>query len=123
MAGSNPAAVGVVSFRDGIWYVCAPSTEPRRCSCLWGRAAIKYLYISSAVPNKRSLGAANGLAQVATSIQSAVGPAAADWLFAFSLTHNVLGGNFAYVVLVGVSCIALGVSTRLPRNTWARHKE
>ncbi|KAN0136084.1 major facilitator superfamily [Lactarius tabidus] len=39
-----------------------------------------YLYISSAVPNKRSLGAANGLAQVATSIQSAVGPAAADSL-------------------------------------------
>ncbi|KAH9059726.1 hypothetical protein EDB87DRAFT_1619950 [Lactarius vividus] len=71
-----------------------------------------YLYISSAVPNKRSLGAANGLSQVATSIQSAVGPAAADWLFAFSLTHNVLGGNFAYVLLIGV----------LPRNTWAHRK-
>ena len=82
-----------------------------------------YLYIPSAVSNKRSLGAASGLAQVATSIQSAVGPAAADWLFAFSLMHNVLGGNFAYAVIVGVSCIVLSVSTRLPRNTWARHKE
>ncbi|KAH9027876.1 MFS general substrate transporter [Lactarius pseudohatsudake] len=81
-----------------------------------------YLYISSAVPNKRSLGAANGLSQVATSIQSAVGPAAADWLFAFSLTHNVLGGNFAYVVLIGVVCVGLGLSTQLPRNTWAHRK-
>jgi hypothetical protein len=81
-----------------------------------------YLYISSAVPNKRSLGAANGLAEVATSILSAIGPAAADWLFAFSLTHNVLSGNFAYVVFVGVACVALGISTQLPRNTWAYRK-
>ncbi len=88
----------------------------------WGCSATVYIYISSAVPNKRFLGAANGLS-LATSIQSAVGPAAADWLFAFSLTHNVLGGNFAYVVLVGVVCVALGVSTQLPRNTWAHRKE
>jgi len=80
-----------------------------------------YLYISSAAPNKRSLGAANGLSQVATAVQSAVGPAAADWLFAYSLTHNVLGGNLAYVVLVGVVSVALCVSTQLPRNTWAAH--
>ncbi|KAI9443964.1 MFS general substrate transporter [Lactarius indigo] len=82
-----------------------------------------YLYISSAVPNKRSLGTANGLSQVATSIQTAVGPAAADWLFAFSLTHNLLGGNFAYAVLIGVVCIVLGISTQLPRNTWAHRRE
>ena len=80
------------------------------------------MYISSAVPNKRSLGAANGLAEMVTSIQAAVGPAAADWLFAFSLTHNVMGGNFAYVILIGVVCFALGVSTRLPRDTW-HHNE
>ncbi|KAI9455165.1 MFS general substrate transporter [Lactarius psammicola] len=85
--------------------------------------ATMYMYISSAAPNKRSLGAAFGLSQVATSVQYAVGPAAADWLFAFSLTHNVLGGDFAYVVLVGVACVALGVSTQLPRNTWAHRKE
>ncbi|KAI9452901.1 MFS general substrate transporter [Lactarius psammicola] len=85
--------------------------------------ATMYLYIASAVPNKRSLGAANGLSQTATSIQRTFGPAAADWLFAFSLTHNVLGGNFAYVVLVGVVCVALGVSTQLPRNAWTHRKE
>ena len=62
---------------------------------------------------------------VATSIQSAVGPAAADWLFAFSLTHSILGlgGNLAYVILVGVVCVGLGVSTHLPKNSWAHRKE
>ena len=84
-----------------------PFIKPRGCSCVWGRVATMYLYIPSAVSNKRSLGAASDLAQVATSIQSAVGPAAADWLFAFSLIHNVLGGNFAYAVIVGgfVHCV------------------
>ncbi|KAH9030840.1 MFS general substrate transporter [Lactarius deliciosus] len=82
-----------------------------------------YMYTSSAAPNKRSLGAAYGLSQVATSIQNAVGPASADWLFAFSLTHNVLGGRFAYVVLLGVVGVALGLSTQLPKNAWALRKD
>ena len=81
-----------------------------------------YMYISSAAPNKRSLGTAFGLSQVVSSVQSVIGPAAADQLFAFSLTYNVLGGNFPYVVLVGVACFALGVSTRLPKHPWAHHK-
>ncbi|KAH9059731.1 MFS general substrate transporter [Lactarius vividus] len=78
-----------------------------------------YVYISSAVPNKRSLGAVYGLAQMVGSIQRMFGPAAADWLFAFSLTNNVLGGNFAYVVLVVLVGVGLCVSAQLPRNTWS----
>ncbi|KAH9039485.1 MFS general substrate transporter [Lactarius deliciosus] len=81
------------------------------------------IYISSAAPNKRSLGTVYGLSHVATSVTSAVGQVAADWLFAFSLTHNVLGGKFAYVVFLGVVCIELSVSTRLPKNTWAHREE
>jgi hypothetical protein len=81
------------------------------------------MFISSAAPNKRSFGTAYGLAQMATSVQRAIAPASADWLFSFSLTHNILGGNFAYVVLLGVVCVGLGVSTQLPRHTWAHRKE
>ncbi|KAH9059730.1 MFS general substrate transporter [Lactarius vividus] len=77
-----------------------------------------YLFISSAVPNKRSLGATNGLAHMVASIQRMVGPAAADWLFAFSLMNNILGGNFAYVILVLLVGVGLCVSTQLPRNVW-----
>ncbi|KAH9005438.1 MFS general substrate transporter [Lactarius hatsudake] len=81
------------------------------------------MYVSSAAPNRRSLGTVNGLSHVANSVVSAVGPAAADWLFAFSLTHNILGGKFAYIVLLGVVCGELGLSTQLPKNTWARRRE
>ncbi|KAH9165739.1 hypothetical protein EDB89DRAFT_2246524, partial [Lactarius sanguifluus] len=59
------------------------------------------MFVSSATPNKWSLGTVYSLSHVATSVLSVVGPAA-DWLFAFSLTHNVLGGKLAYVVLLGV---------------------
>ncbi|KAH9059721.1 MFS general substrate transporter [Lactarius vividus] len=80
------------------------------------------MYVSSAVPNKRSLGTVYGLSRVATSVMSIVGPGA-DWLFAFSLTHNILGGKLAYVVLLGVVCVTLGVSAQLPKNTWARRED
>ncbi|KAH9014381.1 MFS general substrate transporter [Lactarius pseudohatsudake] len=43
-----------------------------------------FMFISSAAPNKQSLGALNGLAQTVVSTQRAVGPAAAASLFAFS---------------------------------------
>ena len=81
------------------------------------------MYISSAAPNKRSLGATNGVAQTMVSIQRTVGPAAAASLFAFSLENNVLGGNFVYVVLLVVVCAGLGVAVQLPKNTWKRDNE
>ena len=76
------------------------------------------MFVSSAAPNKRSLGAMNGLAQTVVSTQRAVGPAAAASLFAFSLQNNILGGQFAYVVLLSLACVGLYVAFQLPRNTW-----
>jgi hypothetical protein len=81
------------------------------------------VYISSAAPNKQSLGATNGVAQTIVSIQRTVGPAAAASLFAFSLDNNVLGGNFAYVVLLVVVCAGLGIALQLPRDKWKRDNE
>ena len=80
------------------------------------------MYISSAAPNKQSLGSTNGVAQMVVSIQRTIGPAAAASLFAFSLDNNVLGGNFAYVVLLATVWIGLGVAVQLPKKTW-RHNE
>ncbi|KAI9434840.1 MFS general substrate transporter, partial [Lactarius indigo] len=77
-----------------------------------------FMFVSSAAPNKRSLGALNGLAQTVVSTQRAVGPAAAASLFAFSLQNNVLGGQFAYAVLLSLACVGLCVAVQLPRNTW-----
>jgi hypothetical protein len=79
-----------------------------------------FMYVSSAAPNKRSLGATNGLAQTAVSIQRTVGPAAATALFAYSLEHNVMGGNFAYAVLLLLVFIGLFAAVQLPSKLW-RH--
>ncbi|KAH9955871.1 MFS general substrate transporter [Russula dissimulans] len=78
-----------------------------------------YVFISSAAPNKRSLGATNGLGQTIVSIQRTFGPAVADSLFAFSVTNNVLGGNFVYVVLLVLVSVGLYIASRLPRHGWA----
>ena len=75
------------------------------------------MYISSAAPNKRSLGVTNGVAQTIVSIQRMVGPAAAASLFAFSLHNNILGGNFVYVVLFALVWVGLGVASKLPKDT------
>ncbi|KAH7921308.1 MFS general substrate transporter [Leucogyrophana mollusca] len=57
------------------------------------------MFITSAAPTKRSLGAINGMGQTLASIARAVGPAMATSLFAFSKERNVLGGNAVYVFL------------------------
>ncbi|KAI9453846.1 MFS general substrate transporter [Lactarius psammicola] len=77
-----------------------------------------FMFVSSAAPNKRSLGAMNGLAQMVVSTQRAVGPAAAASLFAFSLQNNILGGQFAYAVLLSLAGVGLYVAVQLPRDTW-----
>jgi len=77
-----------------------------------------FMYISAATPSKRSLGTTNGVAQSAASIQRMVGPAVADWLFAFSIENNVLGGNFIYVVLFALVGVGVYVAAQLPRHIW-----
>lgn len=80
-----------------------------------------FVYISSATPNKHSLGTLNGLAQTVASVQRTFGPAAADSLFALSVTNNILGGNLLYVVLFMVVCIGLWVAVKLPKHVWTHN--
>ncbi|KAI9443937.1 MFS general substrate transporter [Lactarius indigo] len=81
-----------------------------------------FMYISSAAPNRRSLGATNGVAQTMVSIQRAIGPAASASLFAFSLENNILSGNFVYVALLALVGVGLGGAVQLPRDMW-KHNE
>jgi len=80
------------------------------------------MYVATAAPNKRSLGATNGVAQTIISIQRTVGPAASASLFAFSLENNILRGNFVYVVLLTIVLLALCVAVQLPKKLW-KHNE
>jgi len=74
------------------------------------------MYIMAAAPNRRSLGALNGLAQTTASIMRAIGPASATSLFAFSVQHNFMGGYGIYVVVILMVIATSPLYARLPDN-------
>ncbi|KIY45865.1 MFS general substrate transporter [Fistulina hepatica ATCC 64428] len=77
-----------------------------------------FMFITTASPNRASLGATNGLSQASVSTFRAVGPALASSLFSFTLEHNVLGGNFVYILMLSFAFLAIALSTRLPSHVW-----
>ncbi|KAF8518066.1 MFS general substrate transporter [Gautieria morchelliformis] len=81
-----------------------------------------HIFITSAAPTRNALGTTTGLSQSLVSLARAVGPAATASLFALSLEHNLLGGQFVYIVLVALVLLALSVSSRLP-NVMTRASE
>ncbi|KAF8521896.1 MFS general substrate transporter [Hysterangium stoloniferum] len=79
-----------------------------------------FIFLTSAVHTRSALGATTGLSQTATSIMRAIGPGGATSLFAWSIERNILGGNFVYLVLCGLSIGSITSSTFLPRRAWAK---
>jgi len=77
-----------------------------------------FIYIAGASPNRASLGAVNGLAQVSVSLMRAVGPATANSLFSLSIKHNYLGGSMVYVVLMMITGGATICGLMLPKQVW-----
>ncbi|KAH9953207.1 major facilitator superfamily domain-containing protein [Lactifluus volemus] len=70
------------------------------------------------IPNRASLGATNGLAQLLVSIMRAIGPAISTSLFSLSLAEGYLGGGLVYTVLLAISLVAIAFGTTLPRQVW-----
>ncbi|GJE96228.1 MFS general substrate transporter [Phanerochaete sordida] len=77
-----------------------------------------YMYVTSSAPNRRSLGATNGLAQLAASILRACGPAIATSLFAATMSNHWLSGYAVYVILISLSASSLLVGRLLPVELW-----
>lgn len=77
-----------------------------------------FIYITASAPNKTSLGAVNGIAQVGVSIMRTIGPATANSLFSFSIKSGYLGGYLVYVILASLVCGALVVADQLPSKVW-----
>lgn len=75
------------------------------------------MYITAAAPNRRSLGAINGLAQTTASVVRAIGPVTSTSMFAYSIQHNLLGGYAVYAVLVTMSVVSLMLTVKLPETT------
>ena len=72
------------------------------------------MYITAAAPNRRCLGALNGVAQTTASVVRAVGPAASTSLFAYSIHNNFMGGYGVYIVLVLATIATMPLGAMLP---------
>ena len=75
-----------------------------------------YMYITAASPNKRSLGATNGLAQTISSIGRMITPALANSLLSFSIRHHILWGYASYMVLIFLTIGAIVLASKLPKR-------
>jgi len=78
-------------------------------------SAMQIIVVNSS-PTRATLGATNGLAQEVASGTRAAAPTIASSLFSVSLQRQLLGGNFAFVVLFGFTLIAIQRTARLPIN-------
>jgi hypothetical protein len=76
------------------------------------------MFITASSPNKRSLGATNGLSQTTVSIARAIGPAMSTSLFSLSVQRNLLGGYAVYAILFGLSSLAMLLAVQLPHEMW-----
>ena len=80
------------------------------------------MFITASAPNRRSLGATNGLSQMTVSIARAIGPALSTSLFSFSVENKILGGFGVYVFFAILSVLALRLATHLPSKMWEQHE-
>ncbi|CCL98009.1 uncharacterized protein FIBRA_00002 [Fibroporia radiculosa] len=84
-----------------------------------------FIYITASAPNRASLGAVNGLAQMSVSVARAVGPALANAAFSLSVDveHHYLYGMLVYVLLGCLTLMALALATLLPETVWGDRRE
>ncbi|KII89810.1 hypothetical protein PLICRDRAFT_39984 [Plicaturopsis crispa FD-325 SS-3] len=75
-----------------------------------------FIYISAASPNRASLGAVNGMAQMSVSIMRTIGPGAANGLFAMSVKQHDF--SIVYSAMCAVTLASLLVAALLPRHVW-----
>jgi MFS family permease len=74
------------------------------------------MYITAASPNKRSLGATNGLAQTLVSIGRIATPVLASSLLSFSIQHHIAWGYAAYIALVFLAIGGICLASQLPNK-------
>jgi MFS family permease len=83
---------------------------------------VTFMFINASAPNRASIGATNGLAQMMVSFMRAIGPVAVNSAFSLSIEKHIMGGYFAYWVIVGLVGLALWVGFSLPKNMWKKEE-
>ena len=109
------AMVRVQGLSAGVWIMIGVQVM---LSVLLNLAyASIFIFIAAASPNRASLGATNGMAQMVVSIMRAIGPASSTSTFSFSIREHQ-DGWLAYCFLMVLVVIALVGTTFLPRRMW-----
>ncbi|KIN95393.1 hypothetical protein M404DRAFT_1007528 [Pisolithus tinctorius Marx 270] len=80
--------------------------------------SVTFVYISAAAPNRASIGATNGLAQMMASVMRALGPASANSAFSLSIQRHVMGGYFVYWMMMVMASVSVGMGFLLPKKPW-----
>ena len=74
------------------------------------------MFMTAACPSADLLGTVNGASQTVVSFTRAIGPAAANSLFAFSVKRNLLGGYAVFLILSFIPIVSLYSISLLPRD-------
>lgn len=77
-----------------------------------------FLFTMASAPNKRCLGAVNGLAQNVSSVVRALSPIMTV-LLSLSIKYNVMGGYAFYFFMMVFSIVGFSVARWLPKQTWS----
>ncbi|KAJ7895089.1 major facilitator superfamily domain-containing protein [Mycena leptocephala] len=74
------------------------------------------IFVVDSAPTQNSLGGVNGLAQMVASTLRSIAPSLVASLFSTSVSYNLLGGNFVFFVLCGISLCGVRSSLLLPKK-------
>lgn len=76
------------------------------------------MFIAGAAPNRASLGATNGFAQLTVSILRSIGPTLANSMFSLSVDekYHYMNGGLVYYVTVTVGLGAIWAGLLLPKH-------
>ena len=81
------------------------------------RAGVSFVFVNSAAPNRASIDATTGFAQMVVSGVRAIGPSAINSAFALGIQKHVMGGHFAYWMMAGMTAISLVIGAALPKRS------
>ena len=81
-----------------------------------------FIFIAAAAPNRASLGATNGFAQLLVSILRAIGPALVTSMYSLSIDreHHYMNGGLVYYVTVVLSFGGIWVGLLLPKSPFGK---
>ena len=80
------------------------------------RTGVSFVFVNSAAPNRASIGATTGFAQMVVSGVRGIGPSAINSAFALGIQKHVMGGHFAYWMMAGMAAISLVIGSALPKR-------